>query len=194
MSIATIRPRSFAAALGISAAAMFLNFAGAAHASDGKTWPATICQYWGGTSNASKSDFIVSQFGRILNDANKRLSVVCPLERDSQTHKIEELRVFAISNNCVAAGQNQACAGLTTRCTFRVMNLTGDWIRFTSTQTLKRFDESNQPEARMTARWTNVSVPSFGSGTALHNGSSFVLFCEIGPHEELSGIYLQEGS
>jgi hypothetical protein len=173
---------------------MFLNFAGAANASDGKTWPATVCQYWGGASNASKSDFVVSQFGRILNDANTRLSVVCPVERDSQTHKIEDLRVFATSQNCVAAGQNQACAGLTTRCTFRVMNLTGDWIRFTSQQTVKRIDNSNQPEARMAARWTNISVPNFGIGESMHNGSSCVLFCEIGPQESLTGIYLQEGS
>jgi hypothetical protein len=195
MSNASLRHRYFViAAAGLSAVVASLTLSGAAQASDGKTWPATICQRWTGTGNPSASYLDVSQFGRLINKANKRYGVVCPIMRDSLSHKIEEIRVFARSSNCVAAGEGQSCAGLPTRCTMRVMNQTGDIIRSESTKTLVRFDEDGGSVAWLTAKWTNISAPNFGSGVALHNGSTFVMFCEIGVNEQLSGFYLQEGN
>jgi hypothetical protein len=195
MSNASLRRRCLAiAAATASVAAVSLTMSNVAQASDGKTWPATICQRWTAPSNPSASNLDVSQFGRLVNKSNQRLGVVCPLERDSMTHKIEEVRVFAFSPSCVAASQNQPCAGLTTRCTMRVMDLPADHPRYTSTKTLVRFDGGNPGSAAwMTARWTNITMPNFGAGAPLWNGSSFVMFCEIGPQEHLGGFYLQEG-
>jgi len=169
-----------------------LAFSGTAQAwnpRDTKTWPATICQRWTGAGNPSASYLEVSQFGGLINKANQRLGVVCPLVRDSQSGGIYEVSVFGFSPRCTAA-LGHSCLGLTTRCTMRVMNLTADWIRYTATKTLRTFDDRNV--RRIRAMWTQLSVPDYVWGAPPQNGSSLVMFCEIGVGEHLSGFSLTE--
>jgi hypothetical protein len=186
--------RYVAIAAAASAAVASLAFSGTAQGAqvrDKKTWPATICQRWTGAGNPSASYLEVSQFGGLINKkATQRLGVVCPLMRDSQSGKILDLRVFGFSPKCTAA-LGHTCLGLTTRCTLRVMNLTADWIRYTSTKTLERYDYSNV--RRIGALWTNISVPNYVWGAPTGNASSFVMFCEIGAGEHLGGFALVEG-
>jgi hypothetical protein len=192
MSNTTLYRRYIAIAAAASAVVASLAFSGTAQAAqvrDKKTWPATICQRWSGAGNPSASYLEVSQFGGLINKANQRLGVVCPLIRDSQSDRILDVRVWGFSPNCTAA-LGHTCLGLTTRCTMRVMNLTADWIRYTSTKTLTRFDPGNV--RRIAAVWTNISMPDFVWGAPVQNGSSFVMFCEIGAGEHLGGFSLVE--
>ena len=193
MSNATMRRRYIAIAAAASAVVASLALsvtAQGAQVRDKKTWPATICQRWTGAGNPSAAYLEVSQFGGLINKkATQRLGVVCPLMRDSQSGEIVDVRVWGFSPNCTAA-MGHTCLGLTTRCTMRVVNLTVDWIRYTSTKLLTRYDPGNV--RRIAARWSYINMPDFDVGAPLQNSSSFVIFCEIGAGEHLGGFSLVE--
>jgi len=113
MSNATMRRRYIAIAAAASAVVASLAFsvtAQGAQVRDKKTWPATICQRWSGAGNPSAAHLEVSQFGALINKANQRLGVVCPLVRDAQSGGILDVRVFGFSPRCTAA-MNHACPG-----------------------------------------------------------------------------------
>ncbi len=167
-----------------------------AQAADGKTYPATVCERWNAPENAPRSAMAVSQFGRIINQSNnQRLGIVCPIVRDSMRGKIERIKAWGIHRNCAGRGEGQTCPG-NSRCTFRIMQMSGDQARSSSpaaNEPMVRVDESQQAAAIIAVGWVNLSVPDFTSANGTGpSGSTFVLFCRLAPGAELSSIYIGE--
>jgi hypothetical protein len=171
-----------------------------AHGADGKTYPATICQYWTAPENANRGRMIVSQFGFVGNDAeaSRRLGVVCPLIRDSQRSGIERIFVRAEDENCSSTtlSAGQACQ-TPSECTFRVMHSNGRTIR-NGNGDIRQLVTHGSPQpagpAILFANWEGISVPDFTNAESTSQGSTFVLFCQIAPGARINSIYVGEGT
>jgi hypothetical protein len=170
---------------------------GAAAAADGKHYPATFCQHHSNPDQPSESRMLTSQFGRIINDANRALTVVCPIIRDSlRGGGIDRVKVWGIHRNCPpSTPEFSECPG-TNRCIFRVMTETGDTIRTTRTGNMVRIDEQtpqNTGNTRFIAvNFSDIDVRDFTNANALGTGSTYVLTCTISRDAELSSYYVGE--
>lgn len=175
-------------------ALVFLSVSGTTAWADGKTYPATICQYWTTDENAHRSRMIVSQFGRVGNDpaSNRRLGVVCPLIRDSQRSGIDRVMVRATHRNCPGVAEGGECPG-NTECTLRIMYTNGDHVRTQIGPTeLIRLDESQHAAAFMFANWEGISVPDYTNAEDFGQGSTIVVFCRLAPGADLASFYVGE--
>lgn len=174
-----------------------------AMAADGKSYPATICQYWTADENAGRGQMVVSQFGWVGNapEATSRLGVVCPIIRDSMRAGLERVFVRATDDNCRSSDGftglrlGEACSAPSS-CTLRIMHANGENVRSNlGTRNLVAFGTQPEGPALLFSNWEgDIAIPDYTNAEEVNQGSTIVLFCLIAPGARLTSIYVGEAT